>query len=124
CLPPSGSAFKVGTTTVTCTATDSCGNTGQCSFTVRVNDTQPPVITCPANISTFENPFGSGGATVNYTPPTATDNCTASVVCAPASGSIFPTGATTVTCTATDPSNNTARCQFTVTVMSFDVCVQ
>jgi hypothetical protein len=28
CVPPSGSVFPVGTTTVTCTATDSAGNTG------------------------------------------------------------------------------------------------
>ncbi|WSV26080.1 HYR domain-containing protein [Streptomyces griseus] len=28
CVPPSGSLFPVGTTTVTCTATDSAGNTG------------------------------------------------------------------------------------------------
>jgi hypothetical protein len=36
CVPASGSTFKVGTTTVNCTATDSQGNTATESFTVTV----------------------------------------------------------------------------------------
>jgi hypothetical protein len=36
CVPPSGSVFNVGTTTVTCTATDACGNQSSCSFPVKV----------------------------------------------------------------------------------------
>jgi hypothetical protein len=36
CTPPSGSVFPAGTNTVTCVATDSCGNTSQCSFKVIV----------------------------------------------------------------------------------------
>src|SRR5207253_6536063 len=34
--PPSGSTFPVGTTTVTATASDTCGNSASCSFTVTV----------------------------------------------------------------------------------------
>ena len=34
CNPPSGSTFPVGTTTVTCMATDTSGNTATCSFNV------------------------------------------------------------------------------------------
>ena len=40
CSPPSGSLFAIGTTTVTCSATDAAGNTGEATFTVTV---QPPV---------------------------------------------------------------------------------
>jgi hypothetical protein len=36
CAPPSGSTFAVGTTVVTCTATDDGGNTTQITFTVSV----------------------------------------------------------------------------------------
>ena len=37
CSPPSGTSFEPGTTnTVTCLATDSCGNSNTCSFTVTV----------------------------------------------------------------------------------------
>jgi predicted extracellular nuclease len=119
CTPPSGSTFPKGTTTVNCSVTDSNSSSSSCSFTVTVNDTQPPVIgSCPANQTVIENPAGSGGAVVTYTAPGASDNCEASVNCAPASGSIFPVGTTTVICTATDPSNNSASCSFTVTVLN------
>jgi CSLREA domain-containing protein len=37
CMPPSGSEFALGNTTVTCTATDAAGNTAACSFTVTVS---------------------------------------------------------------------------------------
>ena len=36
CNPPMTDPFPVGTTTVTCTATDACGNVGTCSFKVTV----------------------------------------------------------------------------------------
>jgi phage tail sheath gpL-like len=42
----SGSAFPVGTTTVTATATDPAGNTDVCTFT-RLDDNEDPIITCP-----------------------------------------------------------------------------
>jgi hypothetical protein len=38
------------------------------------------------------------------------------VTCTPASGSTFPLGATTVTCSATDTAGNTGSSTFTVTV--------
>ncbi|WP_353750715.1 HYR domain-containing protein [Peribacillus frigoritolerans] len=116
CNPPSGSFFPVGTTTVTCTVTDPCGGSASCTFTVTVNDTEPPMITCPAN-STQENDPGQCGAVVNYPPPTVSDNCPgATAVCTPATGTFFPVGTTTVTCTATDAAGNTTTCSFTVTV--------
>jgi hypothetical protein len=100
------------------------GNGPTCTFTVKVNDTQPPTITCPANIFVAAAPScpPATSRTVNYT-VTATDNCPGvTVVCVPPSGSIFPVGTTTVHCTATDASGNTASCSFTVTV--FTACLQ
>jgi hypothetical protein len=44
-VPASGFAFPIGPTTVTSTATDVCGNTSSCTFTVTVLDGQLPVIT-------------------------------------------------------------------------------
>jgi hypothetical protein len=44
CAPPSGSAFPLGTTEVTCTASDSRHNTASGTFRVRVVDTTPPQI--------------------------------------------------------------------------------
>lgn len=117
CAPQSGSTFPKGVTTVTCTATDSSNNTGSCSFTVTVNDTQPPSITCPANVTRDAGP-NQCSSTVTYPPPTVSDNCpnVGAPVCSPASGSTFPGGTTTVTCTVSDGSNNTASCSFTVTI--------
>lgn len=125
CTPPSGSTFQKGTTTVTCTATNSSKDTSSCSFPVTVNDTQPPQITCPANINTKTPQAGNSCVVVNYTTPTATDNCPLPpnpVSCTPPSGSCFARGMTTVTCTATDASGNIATCSFKVTV--FDICLQ
>jgi large repetitive protein len=42
--------YPLGVTTVTWTATDACGNTSTCSFTVTVQDDEAPVIICPAPI--------------------------------------------------------------------------
>ena len=107
--------FPLGTTTVIATALNGAGY-DSCSFRVIVRDVQPPVITCPANI-TLPNAPGQCGATATYT-ATATDNCTSAVTVTvlPASGSFFPVGTTTVTARATDGSGNTATCSFTVTV--------
>jgi hypothetical protein len=41
CTPSSGSTFKVGTTTVSCTATDKSGNKGTATFTVWVQYQAP-----------------------------------------------------------------------------------
>jgi len=123
CAPPSGSSFPVGTTTVTCTA--SVGPS--CTFTVTINDTQPPMITCPPNQTAVTDQSACTGAppclVVNFPAPVASDNCPGvTVSCVPPSGSCLPPGVTTVTCTATDASGNTATCSFTVTV--FDVALQ
>src|SRR6185295_17660434 len=57
--------------------------------------------------------------------PTATadDNCPGVVVvCVPPASTCFPVGTTTVNCTATDTSGNTATCSFSVVI--FDGCLQ
>jgi len=50
------------------------------------------------------------------TPAIASGKEPVTVACTPASGSMFPIGATTVNCTATDSLNRTNSCSFTVTV--------
>ena len=46
--------YPIGTTEVTYTATDECGNTHTCSFTVTISDNQAPDLTCPSNITGIE----------------------------------------------------------------------
>src|SRR5439155_497143 len=99
----------------TSTATDASGNSATCTFTVTVNDTELPVITCSSNrvVSVLG---GTCSSNVTFV-VTATDNCPGvSVVSVPASGSSFAVGTTTVTSTATDAQGNSATCSFTVTV--------
>jgi hypothetical protein len=96
-----------------------------CTFTVTVNDTQPPTITCPPNQTavTNQNACPAPNCQVATFTTTATDNCPGvTVVCNPPSGTCFPVGVTTVTCTATDASGNTASCTFTLSV--FDTALQ
>jgi hypothetical protein len=117
CSPASGSTFPRGVTTITCQVSDASGNSNQCSFTVTVNDTQAPTIACPSNITTNTVNAGDASIAVSFSSPVAADNCSGvSVVCVPPSGSQFPKGTTTVTCKATDTSNNQTACSFTVNV--------
>src|SRR5262249_26966194 len=98
-------------------------NQSACQFTVTVQDTEAPKITCPPNqVAITANPRDPSVA-VTFPTPAISDNAPgATVVCTPASGSVFPVGTTTVNCVATDPSGNTASCSFTVTV--YDVSLQ
>lgn len=116
CAPASGSVFPLGTTTVTCSATDTAGNTATGSFTVTVKDTTAPVFGSTPNVTASAT--SSAGATVTYS-VSATDAVSGAVVpaCTPASGSTFPLGNTTVTCTATDTAGNVASASFTVAVV-------
>jgi X-Pro dipeptidyl-peptidase len=79
-----------------------------------VPDTISPQLQLPPSIT-----LDAAGSTtpVSFT-VTATDNedPAPTVSCSPASGSAFPVGKTTVTCTATDASNNVSSGTFTVTL--------
>lgn len=112
----SGSAFSVGITTITLTATNSCGTTN-CSFTVTVNDTQNPVITCPAPVT-----VSCAGAVPapDVAGVTATDNCSGVIVTHISDIISNQTCANRYTITrtyrATDAAGNTADCTQTITV--------
>lgn len=116
CTPASGTTFALGTTTVTCSATDRAGNTGSGTFTVEVQDRTKPVVTVPRN-KTVEA-TGPNGAAVTYAAATATDDVdgTLTPTCSKASGSVFPLGDTTVTCSAKDAAGNVGDSSFTITV--------
>jgi hypothetical protein len=123
CSPPSGSQFSLGSTVVSCSATDADGNSTQAQLdangdltpghlTVIVRDTTPPEFeTDPTEV--IEEPTSADGAMVNFTLPTATDLADREpvVVCFPASGSMFPLGSTVVSCSATDASGNVVQAE-------------
>jgi hypothetical protein len=116
CDATSGDTFPLGTTTVSCSATDSGTNIVNGSFDIIVVDTTPPIITSN-NISL--DAINSNGAPATFS-PTATDivdgNLTGDIVCDQTSGAIFPIGVTTVNCTVDDAAGNTGNKSFTITV--------
>jgi gliding motility-associated-like protein len=128
----SGDVFPSGTTTVTITVTDECGNSAACSFNVTVSDSEAPVVTCSGNIMQIED-VGFAHATVAVPDAAFTDNCSVSLLswtmigatndASPLTGVnqvgtyIFNTGVTNVTFTSVDASGNTGSCSFTVTVV-------
>jgi hypothetical protein len=110
-----GSAFPLGATIVTATATDAAGNASTCTFAVAVRDTTAPAITCPPDQSATAP--GKDGVAVWYPDATATDAVsTPTVTYSQASGSLYPAGDTPVTATATDAAGNAGSCTFTVSV--------
>lgn len=116
CLPPSGSTFPLGASTVNCTARDVANNTANCSFTVTVNDVDAPVIHCPNNI-TLALPPAQTTAVVNYPLPAIEDNLPGvTVSCVPPSGSTFPLGVTAIVCVAVDATNNRSTCGFSISL--------
>jgi hypothetical protein len=105
----------VGTTQVTCTATDGSGNSSpSCSFNVTVNDiTSTCVLTNPGPIVANSN-ANACGTNVTYTTPTSDGSGTCgTITCDHASGSFFAVGETLVTCTSSPDGGSTS---FTVTV--------
>jgi hypothetical protein len=122
CSPKSGTTFKTGTTTVTCTAKDGHETTATKSFPVTVKDTTAPELHVPATITAAAE--STSGTMVSYT-VTATDpdNLASelTVSCAPPSGSTFAIGETTVECSASDPAGNTSTASFKVIVKPFEL---
>ncbi|HYI09927.1 MAG TPA: HYR domain-containing protein [Thermoanaerobaculia bacterium] len=116
CSPKSGSFFKFGVTKVTCNATSNDGQKASAEFTVQVADMMEPILKLPEPIRV--EPKDRFGAIVDFK-PTAFDEIYGEVVpeCLPRSGSLFPIGRTTVTCSATDVDLNTAWGTFEVDVL-------
>ena len=110
----SGSVFPVGDTFVTCTATNSVGDSSSGSFTISVIDTGP-ILTVPSDMTVRAT--DASGAIVTFT-VTAIDAVDGLLIptCDPPSGSTFPIGATLVTCTVIDGADNSVSGSFTITI--------
>ena len=129
-------SFPVGTTTVTYTVTDNAGLTDDCSFTVTIVDTIPPVIECdliddvsetlsPDSCSKtptalpipnfYDNCWHFDSLTITYTITGATTGSGTGYVPA---NTVFETGVSTVTYLVFDPDGNSTSCSFTVTIES------
>ncbi|MDG2330889.1 MAG: HYR domain-containing protein [Flavobacteriales bacterium] len=114
----SGSVYPVGTTVNTFEVVDLSDNTASCSFSVTINDLEGPSITCPSDI-VQSNDSSFCNATVNFTTPTGTDNCSGSntvQLLGFSSGSSFPVGTTVNSFIVTDASGLSSSCSFNVIV--------
>lgn len=113
----SGETFPLGTTTVTASTSDEAGNAASCTFEVLVDDTTPPGVGCPSDVTVEAS--SPAGAQVPFESAQATDAVTTnpSLVASHSPGSTFPLGTTTVTITATDDADNAASCSFDVTIV-------
>lgn len=120
--PTAGSTFVNGANVITITATDNCGTTEQCTFTVTYTDDSNLSLSCGSD---FTQNFTTGGNQV----PDVTAMATASSAClgnvvnltqSPLAGSTLSEGTNVITVTATDQCGNTSNCTTTITYV-YDV---
>ena len=127
CSHYSGDVFPVGTTTVTCSATDASGLTSTCSFDITVEDNTPPTLVCNAIVINLpeSGEYTLGNADYPAISAGSSDNC--EIISFEISG-----GATTFDCddvgstytlilTGTDDANNSTDCTFDVMITNTDL---
>ena len=117
CNPPLGTCFPLGTTTVTCIATNPCGR-AECTFRITVRPVPPPSIQCPTNPIVFTVPCGSNCVPVLYPDPVVVNGTL--VGCNPPSGTCLPVGVHVVICRATNDCGDVASCEFIIRVLAGD----
>jgi hypothetical protein len=115
--PAAGTPVGVGTTTITITVKDASNNTATCTTTFTVSDTTPPTAVCK-NITVALDASGNASITAADVDNGSSDNCgIASRTVTPNTFTCANKGPNSVTLTVKDPSNNSANCTATVTVV-------
>ena len=122
CTPASGSVFAIGTTTVTCSATDARGNISTGSSSVTVRDTRPPVLSLPAPLKIECAASGSVSSSSSailawLASASASDLVDPSPMLTHNAPAACALGITTVTFSATDASGNSASASSTIEVV-------
>ena len=118
CVPSSGSVFALGTTAVSCTATDDAGlESAASTFDITIVDTTAPSLNGVPTGTIFVAAGPTGTATPDYSGISATDGVDPgpTVVCLP-SGPL-PFGENPITCTATDATGNSASAFYVIDVI-------
>ncbi|RMF32320.1 MAG: HYR domain-containing protein, partial [Bacteroidetes bacterium] len=123
---PSG-VYPAGEHLITFSATDGCGNVGQCTFRLTVVDAEPPRPVCNNGVSVTIQQNGLVTITPDLLENGSTDNCSAPedliLQVSPNTFDCTQLGNHTVTLTVTDQAGNSAFCQTTVVVQdNFGVC--
>ncbi|PIK58906.1 hypothetical protein BSL78_04218 [Apostichopus japonicus] len=125
CNPMPGDTFSPGTTSVTCTCTDSGGLVTTCRFdgTILPAENNPPSTpVCPSVQPVFSGQ-GNFGQDVEWQISNCFDIEDGSItpICSPRSGSLFPVGNSPVICTCSDQENLSRSCSLTVEVRAGNV---
>lgn len=121
--PVAGFPLSLGVPTIVeWSVEDFAGNVSTANQNVFIVDTIPPDITVPADIT--ETSLSLSGLSIDFNVTTPLELFPDTTVCVEngtttsiASGYLFPVGSTTVSCTATDTSGNSATDTFDVTVL-------
>jgi hypothetical protein len=128
CSPAPGSTFPLGTTSVTCSATDGTGNEASGSFTIEVVDTTPPapVASGVAGPYAVDGRISISGSATDLVDPSPTLVCalagpngTTDISCTYAADAwALGVGGFTFSVTATDASGNEATASSTFDVVA------
>ena len=118
--------FTLGETLITYTITDQAGNTSSCSWTVRVEDNEAPMITCIGDTTLYADADCVFTQTTSGFDPVVSDNCPGTTLLhdylfAPnqstLAGATFSIGSTQINWTLTDAAGNTSTCSYVITVV-------
>lgn len=101
CSPETGSLFRLGTSSVTCTSSDRFKNTNVATFRVHAGDDDTPALVVPESV--IADAASIDGTSVSYeTSATDFKGNAVGVDCDPKPGSLFAIGTTTVKCVASN----------------------
>lgn len=118
--PSTFDCSDIGNNTITLTVTDSSGNSGTCTATVNVSDVTAPTPFC-SNPTVTLNAIGTVTLAAVDLGPSSFDNCSIDTMLVDGLDSITFTcadlGQNVATIFMQDPSNNTASCPSTITVV-------
>ncbi|MBE0642744.1 MAG: S8 family serine peptidase [Bacteroidetes bacterium] len=111
--------YPLGMTTVIWTVTDGANNVASAAQTVTIVDVTPPTITAPVNIVQASSPgqCSISATLVTLGVPVVTDDCPTNLTISNDAPAVYPMGTTTVTWTAIDGSNNSAKTKQLVTII-------
>ena len=116
-----GDFFPVGTTKVVYTMEDATGAVAQCSFFITVQDNNPVLLQCPADVAANTD-GGQCTATVFWDAPLYVDNCDeTNLSSSHEPGDVFPLGCTTVEYFVTQTIDNQLQI---IETCEFEVCVE
>jgi large repetitive protein len=116
---PGSVTLTIGRHSILCTASSPSHGNSSCQYNVVVVDDQYPLIACPADVNLMTQKHSSF-AQFSWSLLAQDNDVLRSSDCSSQSGSSFAVGRTFVFCQATDLSNLTSTCNFSVTVADFE----